>query len=282
MQKFRNTIQLARTSWRVLQKDRELLLLPVLAIISSIVVGLVLVIPFLSSIDSTTTASGTDRTISPATILIVLIAVAASAIIGVFFNGALVAGAHERMTGGDPTVKGSISRATQRLPGLVPWALLNLTVGMILRALQERAGWFGQMILRGLGLAWQVAAFLTIPAIVIDDAGPIDGFKRSAGLLRKTWGENLLARVGFGILGFVLTLPVFLISTIFVATGSSILQGIGIGLAALWLTGVGIVMSALSAIFQTALYMYATTGASPEGFESQDLEQSFGQRPATV
>ena len=67
----------------------------------------------------------------------------AATVVSVFFTGALVAGAHERMSGGDPTVGSAIGRATQRIPGLVPWALLTATVGMIIQALRERAGAVG-------------------------------------------------------------------------------------------------------------------------------------------
>jgi hypothetical protein len=47
-----------------------------------------------------------------------------------------------------------------------------------------------------------------------------------------------------------------------------------------WIALVVVVMTALNAIFQTALYMYATTGSMPTGFETTDLRQTFGPREA--
>ena len=53
---------------------------------------------------------------------------------------------------------------------------------------------------------------------------------------------------------------------------------VGSAIAVVWIALALVVMSALGAIFQTALYMYATTGQSPEGFENAGLNQSFGHK----
>jgi len=259
----------------VLQKDRELLALPVLSFLGALAALLVFALPGFFALE---TATGDGYAMTPLSSILFVLAGVSVAIISVFFTGALVAGAHERMSGGDPTVTSAISRAFVRIPGLVPWAIINWTVGAIIRALRERAGWVGNMILGGLQMGWEVAAYLTVPAIIIDDKGAIEGFKTSAGLLKKTWGENLIARVGFGFVGFLLVIPALLIGGALVASGSIVLAVIGITIAVVWIALALVVMSALGAIFQTALYMYATTGQSPEGFENAGLSQSFGHK----
>ena len=90
---------------------------------------------------------------------------------------------------------------------MIPWALLTATVGLVLQALRDRAGRLGDFVIGLIGLAWDVATFLVVPAIVIDDHGAWDGVKQSGSLLRQTWGENLAARVGFGLLGFLAVIP---------------------------------------------------------------------------
>ncbi len=277
MGRIKNTFALARTSWHVLQKDRELLALPVLSFLGSLAALLVFALPGFFALDTNTT-TGEEYAMTPLSTILFVLGAVSVAIVSVFFTGALVAGAHERMSGGDPTVTSAISRAFARIPGLVPWAIINWTVGAVIRALRERAGWVGNLLLGGLQMGWEVAAFLTIPAIVIDDKGAIEGFKESAGLLRQTWGENLIARVGFGLVGFLLVIPALLIGGAMVASGSTALAIVGIAIAVVWIALALIVMSALGAIFQTALYMYATTGQSPEGFENAGLSQSFGHK----
>ena len=275
MGRISNTWQLAKTSWAVLKKDRELLWIPVLSFLASAaVIVVVLVLTFLTL--STTSSHGeTSMEINPAMIVVFLVGAVLLGIISVFFNGALVAGAHERLTGGDPTVRSAVGRAFSRIGGLVPWALITTTVGLVLQALRNRAGFLGRIVTHMLEMAWEVVTFLTVPAIVIDNVGAIEGLKRSASLLRQTWGENIAARVGFGLLGFVLILPAAIVAGLFIASGWTVLMAVGLIAGAAWVAVVVVVLTALNAIFQTALYLYATTGMPPSGFEQAPLAQTF-------
>ncbi len=281
MGRIRNTFRLARTSWDVLQKDRELALLPVISVILTLIVLTVFVVPGLLAIDWDALDQGTtgDEPAIPAlSYVLFTLGGASAAIVSVFFVGALVAGAHERLSGGDPTVRSSIARAYERIPGLVPWALLSFTVVNILRALRERLGGLGNFIFGTIEVGFDVAAFLTIPAIVIDNKGPIEGYKTSASLLRQTWGENLAARVGFGLLGFVAILPAVVLIALVAAAGSAVLTMVGVAVIAVYIGIVFAVISAMSGIFQAALYLYATTGTAPAGFENAELGSSFARR----
>ncbi|MDG1365765.1 MAG: DUF6159 family protein [Acidimicrobiales bacterium] len=281
MGRIRNTFRLARTSWDVLQKDRELALLPVISVILTLIVLTVFVVPGLLAIDWDALDQGTTRdesAIPALSYVLFTLGGAGAAIVSVFFVGALIAGAHERLSGGDPTVRSSITRAYERIPGLVPWALLSFTVVNILRALRKRLGGLGNFIFGTIEVGFDVAAFLTIPAIVIDNKGPIEGFKTSASLLRQTWGENLAARVGFGLLGFVAILPAVALIALVAAAGSAVLTIIGVAVIAVYIGIVFAVISAMSGIFQAALYLYATTGSVPEGFENAELGLSFARR----
>ncbi len=276
MGRISNTIALAKVSWKVLRKDRELLLLPVLSFLASIVVLALLWLPTLSAIDTSGLA---DESGDPGAVLIVVGVISAMAlsIISVFFNGALVAGAHERLSGGDPTVRSALGRALSRLSGLLPWAIITGTVGLILQAARERAGWLGRFVVNMVGMAWQTATFLVVPAIVIDDHGAVSGLKASAALLKRTWGENIAARVGFGLLGIVAIIPAVIVLFATGALGGAALV-VGILLAVPYLALVVVVLTALNAVFQTALYLYATTGSVPAGFDDSNLQASFSTR----
>jgi len=276
MGRISNTIALAKVSWRVLRKDRELLLIPVLSFLASIAVLALIWLPTLSTID-TSAVAGESEDPGAVLLLVGIITAMALSIISVFFNGALVAGAHERLSGGDPTVRSAVGRAFSRLPGLLPWAILTGTVGLILQAVRERAGWLGRFVVNMVGMAWQTATFLVVPAIVIDDHGAVSGLKASAALLKRTWGENIAARVGFGLLGFVAIIPAVLVVVATGALGGAALV-LGILVAVPYLALVVVVLTALNAVFQTALYLYATTGSVPTGFDDSNLQASFSTR----
>ena len=158
----------------MLQKDRELVALPVLSFLGAALVLAIFVHPGILALpeeSAGSAAAGEEQALPALSLILFVLGSLAATVVSVFFTGALVAGAHERMSGGDPTVGSAIGRATERIPGLVPWALLTATVGMIIQALREQAGGVGRFILGGIDLAWNVASFLTIPAIVIDDKG---------------------------------------------------------------------------------------------------------------
>ncbi len=278
MGRLSNTISLAKTSWAVLKKDRELLWFPVMSFLASLVVIAVIAVPIIAMVNTTSTAAGDQTSVNPAAAVLGLIAVLALSVVSVFFNGALVAGAYERLSGGDPTVKSSIDKAFSRISGLVPWALLTATVGLILQALRERAGWLGRIVVGMIGMAWEVATFLVIPAVIIDELGAIDGLKRSGSLLKQTWGENIAAQVGFGLLGMLLIIPAVILIALGGASGIGLFLVVAIIAAVAWVALVMVVLTALNAVFQTALYLYATTGSVPSGFETSSLPRAFGQR----
>ncbi len=277
MGRIKNTWELAKISWRVITHDRELLWIPVLSFLTAAAVLVVIAVPAIAIADTSSTTTSGEESVDPLLAVLGIVAALALGLISVFFTGALVAGAHQRFSGGDPTVGSSISKAFSRISGLVPWALLTVTVGLILQSLRERSGLLGRFVVNLIGTAWDVATFLVVPAIIIDEMGAVDGLKRSGSLLKQTWGENIAARVGFGLLGFAAIIPVVLLVAIGAALGSVALVATII-VAVVWVAIVVVVMTALNAVFQTALYLYATTGSLPAGFEGADLRATFGPR----
>ena len=276
MGRISNTIALAKVSWRVLRKDRELLVIPVLSFLASIAALALIWLPTLSAVDTSGLAGKSE---DPGAVLLVVGVITAMAlsIVSVFFNGALVAGAYERLSGGDPTVRSALGRAVSRLPGLLPWAILTGTVGLVLQAVRERAGWLGRFVVNMVGMAWETATFLVVPAVVIDDHGAVSGLKASASLLKRTWGENIAARVGFGLLGFIAIIPAVVVVAAAGALGGAALV-LGILVAVPYVALLVVVLTALNAVFQTALYLYATTGVVPTGFADSNLQASFSTR----
>ncbi len=270
MGRISNTIRLAKESWEVLKADKELMWLPVMSFGVSVAAIVVLGVPYL-----VTTDFG-DSPGAVGVVLGVILAIVLS-IVQVFFQAALVSGANERLTGGDPTVSSSISGATGRIHRLIPWALMVVTVNLILRAVEEKVPAVGRLLAGLASSAWAVLTFLVMPVMVIEDVGPVDAVKKSSSLFRDTWGENLASQIGFGLLAFLAALPAMIVFGIGVAVGGAPaipLYVVAFGWVALVLAAV----SAMTAIFQTALYYYATEGRAPSGFDSGDMAGSFTRR----
>ena len=75
---------------------------------------------------------------------------------------------------------------------------MSATVGMVLRAISDRGGIVGAIVASLIGVVWNVVTFLVVPILVIEGVGPVEAIKRSGGLLRKTWGEQLPATSASG------------------------------------------------------------------------------------
>ncbi len=266
---------MAKASWQVLRADRELLWLPVLSGVLSLVAAAVFFVPGVLMSGDLGASDGSD--VAPMTYALFVMGSLAAAGVAVIFQGALVHGANERLSGGDPTVSSAVSGSISKAHHLLPWAAINWTVGAVLRAVRERAGFLGAIATSIVGLAWELVTFLTVPVIVLEDRGPIDGVKRSAELFRRTWGENVAAQVGFGLLGIVAILPAIVV--VFVA-GSLGTVGLVVGLAVAltYAAVVMVVLSALNAVFQAVLYRYAASGEVPTAFGGTGLDRSFEPR----
>lgn len=266
----------AKASWAVLQHDRELAVLPILGALASLAVVLAIGLPIwlsTSAIDDGGSSAGSEPMLWIGGIIILF----AVTVITVFFNTAVVSGARERFSGGDPTISSAIKGAFSRLHVIVPWAILALTVGMILRAIQSSDNAFARIIGSLLDMAWGVLTFLVIPILVVEQTGPFSSVKRSGELLKQTWGENLIAQVGFGIVGLVAAIPGIIVIALGASAGSIgalVAMVIGFG----WIALVSVVISTLTAIFQMALYIYATTGQVPMGFEQSGISDTFNER----
>ena len=277
MGRFARSWELAKTSWAVLKKDRELMWLPVLSFLVSAAIALVVMgIVFLAEYDSST---GWDEfELGTGSYILLIVAYFAVSIVAIFFNAALVSGARERLHGGDPTVSSAVGHAMTRIHVIIPWAITTVTVGLILRSIRENAGQLGRFLASIVDMAWNVVTFLAIPIVVVEQLGPFAAVKRSVELFKRTWGENLIARMGLGLLGFVAVLPGAIVGGLLAVTGVDALVVIGIVAAVVWIALVIVVMTSLTAVFQAALYEYAVTGAAPAEFAGSGLEGAFETR----
>jgi hypothetical protein len=263
-------------SWHVLRGDRTLAVFPVLTAISALVV--------IGAFGGLIAATGIDDSANGSSLkalgwVLIVVMYLAAGIVVTFFQAALVCGANERLDGRDSTVGGAISAAGRQFPAIAAWAILQTTVSMILQAIEERLGFLGAILAGLFGAAWRIVTFLAIPIVVLEGKGPFASLKRSGGLLRQTWGENVAGQFGFGLLGFVASIPGLVLIGIAVLSGSWAV-GIPVGaVGVLLLVAAAVVISAMTGIYKTALYRYAVDGRAPAGFAENDLADAFTSRP---
>jgi hypothetical protein len=275
-EKFAQSWSLVKASASVLRADKELLLFPLLSAICSIIVAVSFFVPAMLG----GLFSGINREHPQPLLYVVLFTFyVVQYFVIIFFNSALVGAATIRLRGGDPTVADGFRIAMSKLPAILGYAVISATVGVILRALQERAGFIGRFVIGLIGVAWTVASFLVVPVLVNQDIGPIDAVKRSADLLKKTWGQNLIGNVGlglvFGIGIFALVIVGGGLIALAVSTGVTALIVIAAIATALAFLLLVLFQAALQGVYSAALYRYAAEGEAGGGFAKDVVAGAF-------
>jgi hypothetical protein len=279
MGRFQRSVGLAKASWSVLKSEKQLAWLPVLSFIGSVVVMALFGLAIWATVGKDTGLDGKDHySMSAASWVLVACTYVAVAFVQTYFLAALCAGANERLRGFDTTLSRAFGVANARLHRILPWAIVSATVSMIIQAIEERFGFLGRIIGSLLGAGWAVLTFLTVPIIVFEDVGPWVALKRSGHLLKQTWGENVIAQIGLGLVGLVASLPALVVGVVGAAAGTLVITIPLVAIAAAWLAIVAAVMAALSGIYRTALYRYAMDGQVPAAFAGLDIEHAFGPK----
>ncbi len=264
------TWDLTQQSFGVLRADKEILLFPILSAVAAIVVSVSFVIPVVMS--GVVPAEGQAPTLAFYAALFVFYYLNYFVII--FFNSALVACANIRLSGGDPTVSDGLRIAAGRLGRIATWTLIAATVGVILRALEERAGKLGQLVISLIGIAWTLVTYFMVPVLVFEDLSVFDSIKRSAEIFRRQWGEQVVSGFSFGLLFFLLALPGILLGL----AGMMVHPLAGIAVAVVYFLVLAAVASAVKGIFMVALYRYATQGEVSTGFAPDMVQNAFSPR----
>lgn len=275
MERIRNSWELGKISWSVLRSDRTLAWFPVLSGIASIVVfGAFAALVATTGVET----SGGQESLGAMGWVFIVVGYIALALVTTYFLAALVHGANERLEGRDVSLGDSLGAANAKLHRILPWAVVQGTVSVVISAIEERAGFVGQIIVRLIGAAWAIVTFLTVPIIMLEDLGPWNALKRSGTLLKQTWGENIAAQFGFGLFAMLASLPGIAVLVLAAATGELLVM-IPLGVAAVvWILVVSVVVSAMSGIYRTALYRYAVDGRAPGAFANADLGHAFATR----
>ena len=280
--RFSRSWSLANASWQVLKQDTQLMVYPLVSAIA----GLVVIAAFAAGAFGVVGFDGLsnmDRHAVPMGYYVTALAFYVCLYFVMFFcNAALVGAAMMRFDGRTPTVGDGWRIASARAGRILGYALIAATVGMILRAIQERLGFVGRFVVGLLGVGWTVATSMVVPVLVSHEVGPIDAIKESAGLLKKTWGENVIGRSGLSLAFLVIYLSLIL-GTIALAIGAAYVGSVALALV-LVVAGVAALLfamlahAALSGIYSAALYRFATTGSAGAGFDSGVLQAAFARK----
>ncbi len=271
MGRMRRGWALTKKSWGLLRDNRELVRFPLYGAAATVVTAAIVIGPGVYLIDDGRVAFGGPLAVIGFYLL---------ALIGTFFSVGLAATADLIFRGERATVGDGIAVARSRFSQIAGWAAVSTVVGLLLSAL-ENQGFLGQIASRLLAVGWSLLTFLAAPVIALEGTGPFETLKRSSGLFKSRWGQQITGNIAIG--GAVFLFGI-LPSMLVIAAGFLLWATSGFVGALLVVIGVigfaisVLISSALSGIFGVALYRYALDGETVGGFTPAELESAVKSR----
>src|SRR5579872_1003473 len=209
-----NGFDLARCSWAVLIKDKHLILFPIISGMLFLLVIASFAVPLATLVDWRDFQQHLQQNKNKPPMWVYPVTFAfyfCCYFVMIFCNSALVSCALLRFNGQEPSLGDGFRASCARLPQILAWAFVSASVGLILKLIENAHEKIGEFISAILGTAWSIMTFFVVPVLVVEKVGPFEAVGRSVSLLKKTWGEALIGRLGLGLFLFLLAIPVFLL-----------------------------------------------------------------------
>ncbi len=280
--RFDRSMKLFSASWRVLKDDKALALYPLISTVTALVIIATFAVPVVTMFLHTSTtydASGAAQSsghLDPMGWVLVGLGYLVLTYVGIFCNAALIYAANERLTGTGPgTLASGFAGAFKKAGAILPWAVLSATVTVILRMIEERSGLLGRIVISLVGIMWTLLTYLVVPIIVLEEVSTGQAISRSSQMFKRTWGENVVGNMGFGLFSVFAALIAFAIVALGLMTGTAVIIIVSIGLAVLFLCVAIQVIAAMSGIYRVALYRYAVDGVAPSAYATVDFRGAF-------
>ena len=276
---------IARASWELLKKDKEIVLFPILSGLVSIAICVVIALMYFfirfngdfAVLQSWLDASQNTQTQENPFLSYGLLFVSyfISFLVVIFFQTGIVAIVAGRLNGQDLTFRDGMNSAFAHLGKIALWSLFAATVGVLLRVIFDRSRWLGKIVVWFVGAAWGIATFFIVPVLILEDDGIQASLRSSVDVVKKTWGESLMLNIGaaivFTLLGFA---GVVLFLLTFFTQNFILIAAAGVALV-IFLFALTIVSSTLDVIFRVVLYTYAKTGKIADGYSEEMIRSAF-------
>jgi hypothetical protein len=273
---------LAGQCWDVLKEDPALLVFPLLSSIAMLLLLGSFALPVFALYHSLQPAM-MDGSTTHTRRLMFYVAMYGFYIVSyavmMFFNSALISVALKRLDGESASVGDGLRMALANLPAILGYAIIAATVGTILRAIEQRVGFVGRIVVAIIGAGWTLATAMTLPVLIEENVGPVEAISRSLELLKRNWGENLIGNGGISLGVAVIAIPIACLAVLLMSAAASTHALGSIVLAmtffVLAMILIGLVSTTLHAIYTAALYRFATGNKDNAGIDGDLLAGAY-------
>lgn len=267
--------KMSKLSMVVVKHDPELMFYVALSGIFSIAAFAGMAIPELLGMSWIYDENGA---MTPAYMAFIFCGYMVLSIIVTFWNSAIIANAHIRLSGGNPKFRDGISAAMKRIHLIIMWGMIAGTVGLLLKMLNtaaknEKNPGLAALasILHIIGATvWWMMSFFIIPHLVIEGQGIRDAMRSSKDMFFKRWGENVVSGIGIGIISGLFSFAIIVFSIGMFALVPD-LWHIWLIIGAVSMTILICWTSAAEQVAVAALYLYSKNGFMPEIYQNNGM-----------
>jgi membrane-anchored glycerophosphoryl diester phosphodiesterase (GDPDase) len=270
MQSFSRGWSFLKQAWQMAAKDKDLIKPSIMALFAGFIVSLI----FIPLMVGAGFLSGGENNLVGRVILFVLGAVMifVQYTVGYIFSAMTVYLVYGYLAEGDGVMSKAWAVVKRDYLDLMSMAAASTAVNLVKNQIKGKGNSGGRNFLAGLiDTVWTEAAFLILPAMVIEDLNLKDALKRAGSIIKNnlllvgisTVGvKTVNGLIGFllGILGIGLGFGVgFGIITITSSSTFGLVSGIGLGviIASIFIMVATVITSYTSTAYHTCLYLWA-------------------------
>ncbi len=273
--------EITKLTFSVMKKEKELFIFPVLSVIFSIAFFVAILFPTII-LELISQQTITWEIIDYIWIFLTYLVLA---FIATFFNVCVVYTAARAFGNQEARFGKTIKFALSKIHIIFFWSLLSATVGLIFKIIEgvaQKTKGVGKSIIiitsSLFKMAWGISTIFVIPGLVYHSLSPFAAIKKSVEVLRKTWGESLIRYLSVNLISFVFIFVGTILGVPIIITGFFVSFVVGILAAVvfiIYILSVILVFSVANQIFNTALYIYAESGAVPSPYSNELLRNAF-------
>lgn len=270
-ERFKRGLRMDLESLKVLARHPRMMVLPLVSAIAVVLAWAAVFLPLFFAVPDLFEQEGILLVVGLALYFL-------SFFIAFLFEAALIDAAADHFRGDEVNLRASLKEVWGRKGVILVWAIIAGTVGLILRAIAQRMGIIGRIIISAIGLVWNLATLLVLPTLIYEDVGAWEGLKRSARRFKENWGEVAAGHVGMGVLFMLIGFGVFLLGIgLFMLLAPLGMAGIATAVIIfiILVALVALAGAAAHGVFVAALYTYIQTGEVPSAYTREHIEQPY-------
>ena len=272
MQSFSRGWSFLKEAWRMAFKDKDLIKPSIYSLFVGFFVSIIFLIPILGS-----AFLFGDRGVVGQVLMFVFgaLLVFVQYSVGYIFSAMTIYLVYGFLAEGDGVMSKAWDIVRREWPHILSLAAASTGVNILKSAIRGKGGSAGRNLLSGLvNTVWTEAAFLILPAMVIEDMNLKDALKLAGGIVKKNLMLIGISTVGVravnGLIGFLLGavgialglgagLGIISLTSASALATFGMVSGIGLGviLAGIFIMAATVVTSYTSTAYHTCLYLWA-------------------------